>query len=315
VGDFVLQIKKVGQVAIVSFGHDVMAGICLDQLRSDAHPAARLAHTALEHIARAQFLSDRFDVEGLAFVGKGRRAGDDRKGAPAGEHRNDVLGEAVGKELLLGIAAEVHERQDGDGASIVKSRCAGRESGTGSEQVFRQLGHLTGHPVDPDRPRDVLEVLRAEILENEIVFVDDSIMEDLRHIDTARPGQRLYPRCDVDTVTKDVALLGDDIAEIDTDPHRDALFVRQILVHLRDHVAQRGRAARGAYGVLELGEHQLRGLFEDIPIKLEDLRLDDFGQKCPEAGKTVGFIAGQQPVVAGYQDGRVTATGACAHIL
>src|SRR6266513_2388706 len=61
----------------------------------------------------------------------------------------------------------------------------------------------------------------------------------------ARLGERLDPRRDVDAVAEDVAFLDDDVAEIDADPHRDALFIGQRLVHFGDCIAQRRRAARG----------------------------------------------------------------------
>src|SRR6516165_10031932 len=140
-------------------------------------------------------------------------------------------------------------------------------------------------------------------------------MDGLRNVHTTLPGQRPNPRGDIDAVAEDVAFFENDVAEIDTDPHRDALFVRQSLVHLRNRVAQCGRTTRGLDAALKLDEHQLGRFFEDISAELDDLRLDDFGQECPEAGKTVGFIAGQQPVVRGYEDGRVSATGARTHIL
>src|SRR5215472_11395152 len=104
-----------------------MAGVGLDQLSGDAYPTTRFAHAALEHIADAQVLPDLFDVDGLTLIGEGRVAGDYRKGAPAGEHRNDVLGDAVGEKLLLGVAAEIGKRQDRDRAPIVECRGADRK--------------------------------------------------------------------------------------------------------------------------------------------------------------------------------------------
>ena len=269
----------------------------------DADPATRFAHAAFEHIAHAQFLADFLDVDGLALVGKGRIAGDHREGAPAGEHRDDVLGDAVGEKLLLGIAAEIGERQYRDGTPIIEIRRARREYG-GGDKLFRQLGHLAGHPVDPDGSRNVLEALGAEILEIEIDLVGDLLVDDFRYIDTAGLGQRLDPRRNVDAVAEDVAFLGDDVAEIDPDPHRDALFLGQRLVRLRDRVAQSGRAARRRDDVVEVSEDYLGGLLEDVSAEFGDLRFDDPGQKPPQLGKVLFLVAGEQPGIAGYQNGR-----------
>ena len=38
--DLVLQLEQIGKIAVVALGHDVMAGIGLDQLRRNTHPAA-----------------------------------------------------------------------------------------------------------------------------------------------------------------------------------------------------------------------------------------------------------------------------------
>ena len=124
--DLVLQFEQIGQVAIVPLGHDVVVGVGPDQLRRDPHPMPRFAHAAFEHIAHAQLLADLLDVDGLALVGEGRVAGDHREGAPAGEQRDDVLGDAVGEKFLLRIVAEIGERQYRDRAVIIENRRARR---------------------------------------------------------------------------------------------------------------------------------------------------------------------------------------------
>jgi len=136
VSDLVLQFEQIGEVTIISLGHDVMAGVCLDQLGGDANSTARFAHAAFEDVAYAQLLPDLFDVDGLALVGESRVAGDYWKGAPAGEHQNDVLGDAVGEKLLLGIAAKIGKRQHCDGPPVVETRRARRQPGAGGKEVF-----------------------------------------------------------------------------------------------------------------------------------------------------------------------------------
>ena len=145
--DLVLQLEQVGEVAVVSLGHYVMISVGADQLRRDPHPAARLAHAALENIAHAQLLTDFLDVDCLPFVGEGRVAGDHRECAPAGEHRDDVLGDAIGEELLLRITAEVGEWQNRDGPLIVKARRALRGDRPASTEIGGPISRLGAHPV------------------------------------------------------------------------------------------------------------------------------------------------------------------------
>jgi len=116
------------------------------------------------------------------------------------------------------------------------------------------------------------------------------------------PAPRGAPR--VDTLAKDIAVLDDDVPEIDPDPHGDAPLVRQRLVSFRDRVTQRRGAARSVNDTMEIGEHQFGGLLENIPAEFGDLRLDDLSQNHPQPGEAVGLLARQQPAVAGYQDCR-----------
>ena len=90
--------------------------------------------------------------------------------------------------------------------------------------------------------RDVLQALRAEILEIILDLVGDLVVDDPRDIDAARLGQRLEPRRDIDAVAEHVAALDDDVAEIDPDPHGDALLVGQRLVCFT--IASRSAAAQ-----------------------------------------------------------------------
>ena len=51
---FILNGKDVVQVAIVTFGPDVIVVGAVDQLRRDPHPATSLAHAAFQHVADFQ---------------------------------------------------------------------------------------------------------------------------------------------------------------------------------------------------------------------------------------------------------------------
>ena len=116
--DLVLYIEQVGELAIVPLRAQMMTGISLDQLPRDTYPAARFTNAALKDIARPQLPSDHLDVNGLPLEREGRAAGYHRERAPAGEHRNDIVGHAVGKILLLGVTRHVLERQHCDRRSF-----------------------------------------------------------------------------------------------------------------------------------------------------------------------------------------------------
>ena len=81
------------------------------QLTGDAHPVAGLAHAAFEHVAHAQFARHLLHVDRTPFVGEARIARDDEQPANARQCRDDLLDHAVGKILLLRVAAHILKRQ------------------------------------------------------------------------------------------------------------------------------------------------------------------------------------------------------------
>ena len=84
-------------VAVEAIGPEMRAGHGIDQLAGDPHPAAGLAHAALEHVAHAELAADLLHVDGAALVGEARIAGDHEQPAEARQRRDDVLDHAVGE--------------------------------------------------------------------------------------------------------------------------------------------------------------------------------------------------------------------------
>jgi len=77
--------------------------------------------------------------------------------------------------------------------------------------------HSPGPPDTPYRTGDVLDVVRTEILDGEAQRVEHLIACHAAYADPSRLGQRLQPRGDIDAVAKDVALIDDDVADVDAD--------------------------------------------------------------------------------------------------
>ena len=48
--DLILQREEVGEIAVIAFGPDVLAGLGLDELRSDADAIAGFAQAAFEDV-------------------------------------------------------------------------------------------------------------------------------------------------------------------------------------------------------------------------------------------------------------------------
>src|SRR5262249_1092707 len=109
--DIVLKLQDVLYVAVETVSPEMRSGFGLDQLRGDPDAARGLTHRAFKHIPHAQFAADLLYVDGLAFVGEARIAGDDKEPADAGERRDDLLDHPVGEVFLFRVAAHILERQ------------------------------------------------------------------------------------------------------------------------------------------------------------------------------------------------------------
>ena len=137
------------------------------------------------------------------------------------------------------------------------------------------------HAVDADRPPDILQVVRAEILEFVIELVGHMVVGHLGYEDAARLGERLEPGRDIDAVAEDIAVLGDDVAEIDPDPHRKPLLVGHLPIVPAHRVAQSNGAARRLDDAVELDQDEIASVLEDVAVKLGHQRVDHIAQETP----------------------------------
>src|SRR5262245_7996789 len=90
----------------------------INELGADAQPLALTAYAPLEDVADAKLATNPADVGTLALVLKGRVARDDEQPANARKARDQVLGDAVGEVLLIGVATHVDERQHCDRRAV-----------------------------------------------------------------------------------------------------------------------------------------------------------------------------------------------------
>ena len=211
-GDLVLDREDVGQRAVVALGPDLTARGAVDQPDGETEPVAGTAHAAFQHMA------DPKPGAGIDRRARARLQGETglacRHEQPGDlrELGDQVLGDALGEIVLVRVAAEIDERQDGDGrASQPGNGRAGRD--------FRRRRHLDREGAQ--RPVACLHHALAEVEKAELVVVADLLADGGGDGDAARRSHRLEPRGHVDPVAVDVATIGDDVAEIDADPEDD----------------------------------------------------------------------------------------------
>src|SRR5689334_10420070 len=87
----VLQFKDIEKLSIELVGPNVRAGLALDELPSDSHPASRLANAAFEDVPHPQLAPHLLHVHGTAFINERGVPGDDEEPFYPRERRDDVF--------------------------------------------------------------------------------------------------------------------------------------------------------------------------------------------------------------------------------
>ena len=113
---FILDLEDVvdSQLPIITLRPKVLIVASVDQLDSDPQAVLRAAYAAFENEADTELATDLFDIDWLILVAEGRIAGDYEQVSEPGQSGDDVFGDRRCEVRLLGIVAQIAERQDGD---------------------------------------------------------------------------------------------------------------------------------------------------------------------------------------------------------
>jgi hypothetical protein len=125
--------------------------------------------------------------------------------------------------------------------------------------------------VDAHRPRDVLDLLLAQVLKAEIELVAHLVAHDAADADAARFSQGFEACGDIDAIAVDVVTLDDDVAEIDTDAKLDAAFLGDTAIALGERTLDFDRAAHRIDDAGELDQQPVAGGLDDAPAMRGDL--------------------------------------------
>ena len=157
---------------------------------------------------------------------------------PHREIRDEVFAHAVGQVLGVSVALRRLERHDCD-------RRPGGGRGRGGQCLARKVDE-----VRVDRLRDVLDVLRADVLE--CLRGVDFVSNDIRDADATRPGQTLETCGDVDPGAVDPVTVDHDLTAVHPDPELHPVRGLVLLVRLLHERLEPERCRERGGGILEL---------------------------------------------------------------
>src|SRR5262245_55244529 len=96
----------------------VDAACGVDELDRNPNAIARATNAALQHVPHPELATDLANIDRLTFVLKGRVASDDKEPRKPRQLSDNVLGESVTEVVLLWVAAEIGEREHGEGRPV-----------------------------------------------------------------------------------------------------------------------------------------------------------------------------------------------------
>jgi len=189
---------------------------------------------------------------------------------------------------------------------LLESRLRLRSGGRGIRRCRRsrwlhlrkRLDLLGAEPEHPDRARNVLDGLLAEIGEGQRKLVPDLIVCRAGDAQPARLAQRLQPGRDVYAVAEDVVTVDDDVADVDADAEHDALILRRRRIAAHHPPLHGERAADRVDDASELDQHAVARGLDDVAAVAGDRGVDELATVCLERSQGADLVDAHQPAIA-----------------
>src|ERR1700754_3758425 len=153
-----------------------------------------------------------------------------------------------------------------------------------ANHLRRRARSVRQYGIDPNRARDVLELLLTEVSEFNTDLAADLIICRKRQTDAARLGHTLNSRCNIDAVSEQVVLFDEDVTDIYPDTKQDPLvlhFADGLPVHAVLELY--GRSHR-LYRAWKFGKEPVAGVLDDAAGLPGDRRHNRIRQQCGQAG-------------------------------
>src|SRR5437763_13497276 len=97
----------------------------------------------------------------------------------------------------------------------------------------------------------------------------------------------------------DIAILDDDVAQIDANPKYNPLFFGYAGIALCHAALHRHRTGDGLYNACEFDQYAVAGRLNDPALVLADFWLDEFAAMGSKPRESAGFVLAHHAAVAG----------------
>src|SRR5262249_28005854 len=154
-------------------------------------------------------------------------------------------------------------------------------------------------PVHVDRTRNVFDDLLTHVLETKAELVAHLIVHNTRNHDPSRISESLEPCRHVYAITKNIAAIDNDVANIDADSELNTLVDRHIRIPISHSALNINGAAHGVDDTDEFDQNSIARCFDDTASMFRDLWVYQFFAVSFEIVKSALFVAAHKTAVTG----------------
>jgi hypothetical protein len=147
--------------------------------------------------------------------------------------------------------------------------------------------------------RDVFKFLLAEVLKLDVDLIADLAISVVRDANAARLRDAFQSRGNVNAVAENIAVLDDDVADMNANTDFNTQVSRDALITLRHSLLCLDRTTRGINSAPEFDQESVAGAFDNAAVVLGDRRLEEFPTMGIEARECPFLVRAHEPTVAG----------------
>ncbi|MCP1972437.1 hypothetical protein J2R87_006177 [Bradyrhizobium elkanii] len=163
----------------------------------------------------------------------------------------------------------------------------------------RWRGAADEKPPSTNWLRNILQELRPQVLEGRVDLAANLPLRVIGDADPARFGNPLQARCDVDAIAKDIVVIKNDVADVDSDSEFEPLLRWYGSILIDHSTLNFYGAAHRIDGAGEFNEYSVAARFDDAAAMRSQRRIEQHPPDRLQPGQGAFLVDSHQPAVAG----------------